>query len=154
MMAGWPLRVILLPGVLLALAASDSVDARRYPAPSPPQPRATAVITIDYPEPGSIFPPEITPPAFLWRDGAKGVAFWRIDVSFGDGPAAIHATSKGERLRIGKIDTDCVADTNQPPSLTPPLSAAHAWTPDPVTWQAIKRHSVLCRRHRNNHRIS
>ena len=49
----------------------------------------------------------------------KASAFWRIDVSFGDGPAAIHATSKGERLRIGKIDPDCVADTNEPPRLTP-----------------------------------
>jgi len=41
-------------------------------------------------------------------------------------------------MRIGKLDPDCVADTNQPP----PQLAAHSWTPDPVTWQAIKRHSV------------
>ena len=102
-------------------------------APSPP-----AAITIDYPGQGSIFPPEITPPTFLWRDSAKGVALWRIDVSFGAAAATIHATSKGERRRIGKLDPDCVADTNQPP----PQLAAHSWTPDPVTWQAIKRHSV------------
>ena len=102
-------------------------------SPSPP-----ASITIDYPEQGSLFPPEITPPTFLWRDSAKGVALWRIDVSFGAGEATIHATSKGERMRIGTVDTDCVADTNQPP----PQLAAHSWTPDPVTWQAIKRHSV------------
>jgi len=101
-----------------------------------------AAITIDYPEPGSIFPPEITPPTFLWRDRAKGVSSWRIDVSFGDGAAAIHATSKGERPRIGAIDPDCVADTNEPPSLSPQLAAAHSWTPDPATWQTIKRHSV------------
>jgi Tfp pilus assembly protein PilF len=102
-------------------------------APSPP-----ASIAIDYPEEGSIFPPEITPPTFLWRDGAKGVAWWRIDISFGAGAATIHATSKGERMRIGKLDPDCVADTNQPP----PRLAAHSWTPDPAIWQAIKRHSV------------
>ena len=119
---------IVLSGLLIALAAG---------APNPP-----AAITIDYPQEGSIFPPEITPPTFLWRDSAKGVALWRIDVSFGDGAAAIHATSKGERLRIGKIDPDCVADTNEPPKLTPELAAAHSWTPDPATWQAIKRHSV------------
>ena len=111
---------ILLLGLLLA-------------APSPP-----AKIAIDYPEEGSIFPPEITPPTFLWRDSGKGVSFWRIDVSFGAGPATIHATSKGERPRIGKLDPDCVADTNQPP----PRLAAHSWTPDAVTWQAIKRRSV------------
>jgi tetratricopeptide (TPR) repeat protein len=102
-------------------------------APSP-----AASIAIDYPVEGSIFPPEITPPAFLWRDSAKGVALWRIDVSFGAGAATVHATSKGERMSIGTVDPDCVADTNQPP----PQLAAHSWTPDAVTWQAIKRHSV------------
>jgi tetratricopeptide (TPR) repeat protein len=111
---------IFLLGLLLAV-------------PSPPAP-----IAIDYPEEGSVFPPEITPPTFLWRDRAKGVALWRIDVSFAAGAAAIHATSKGERMRIGQIDPDCVADTNQPP----PQLAAHSWTPDLVTWQAIKRQSV------------
>src|ERR1035438_168276 len=135
-MAGMPLiaglspRVILLPGLLLALAAGASKGPE------------AAAIAIDYPEEGSIFPPEITPPAFLWRDGGQGATFWRIDVSFGASPAAIHATSKGERLRIGRIDPDCVAATNEPPRLTPRLAAAHAWTPDAVTWQAIKRHSV------------
>jgi len=116
---------ILLPGLLLAAMAAG--------APGPP-----AAIAIDYPGEGSIFPPEITPPTFLWRDTAKGVALWRIDVSFGAGPATIHATSKGERMRIGRLDPDCVADTNEPP----PRLAAHSWTPDPATWQAIKRHSV------------
>jgi hypothetical protein len=101
-----------------------------------------AAITIDYPEDGSIFPPEITAPTFLWRDAAKGIAFWRIDVGFGGGPATIHATSLGERLRIGKLDPDCVAETNRPPTLTPILASAHSWTPDPVTWQSIKRQSI------------
>src|SRR5664279_4505932 len=126
------MRKILLPGLLMALAASASDGVEGRPA----------AIAIDYPEEGSIFPPEITPPTFLWRDGGKSAVFWRIDVSFGDGPATLHATSRGERLRIGRIDPDCVADTNQPPKLTPQLAAAHSWTPGLVTWQAIKRHSV------------
>jgi len=120
---------IFLLGLLLAPAAG---------APSPP----AASIAIDYPEEGSIFPPEITPPTFLWHDGAKGAAWWRIDVSFGAGAAAIHATSKGERMRIGRIDPDCVADTNEPPRLSTQLAEAHSWTPDVATWQTIKRHSV------------
>jgi tetratricopeptide (TPR) repeat protein len=144
MMAGSSPRVVLLPCLLLALAAgaSDGVEASQSQAASPPHPSPTAAITIDYPEEGSIFPPEITPPTFLWRDSGKGVASWQIDVSFGDQAPSIHATSRGERLRIGSIDPDCVADTNQPPQLTPQLAAAHSWTPDPVAWQAIKRHSV------------
>jgi tetratricopeptide (TPR) repeat protein len=135
-MAGPPPRAILLPCLLVALAAgaSDGVDAGKTPS--------AAAITIDYPEDGSLFPPEITPPTFLWRDAAKGVTFWRIDVSFGGGPAAIHATSKGERMRSGAIDPDCIALTNELPRLTPEQAAAHTWTPDPATWQAIKRRSV------------
>ena len=127
-------RAILLPSLLIALmaSASDSVETRPNPA----------AITVDYPRDGSIFPPEITPPAFLWHDSAKSVSSWRIDVSFGPGAAPIHAISKGERLRIGKIDPDCVGPTNEPPRLTPELAAAHSWTPDAATWQSIKRHSV------------
>jgi tetratricopeptide (TPR) repeat protein len=129
--------MILLPVLLLAGAGR-----RGGQTATPPAAGAAAKITIDYPEDGSIFPPEITPPTFLWRDGGKGAAFWRIDVSFGNGAAAIHATSRGERLRIGRIDPDCVADTNEPPKLTPQLAAAHTWTPDPAAWQAIKRQTV------------
>ena len=99
-------------------------------------------LVVDYPEDGSIFPPEITPPTFLWRDSAGAAAEWRIDIAFADGSPAIHTTSAGERLRIGKIDPDCVADTNEPPKLTAQQAAAHTWIPSPAMWAAIKQHSV------------
>ena len=73
-------------------------------------------ISIDYPEDGSIFPPGITPPTFLWRDAAG--TSWSIDISFADNSAPIHATSKGERMQLGPIDPDCVTDSNSPPKLT------------------------------------
>src|SRR5450759_516684 len=128
-MVGMSPRVVLLPCLLLALAAgaSDGVEVRESQAARPPLARTVVAITIDYPEEGSIFPPEITPPTFLWRDGGKGVALWRIDVSFGDGAAAIHTSSQGEHIRLGRIDPDCVADTNAPPKLTPQMAAAHSW---------------------------
>jgi tetratricopeptide (TPR) repeat protein len=103
---------------------------------------APGSITIDYPGDGSIFPPEITAPTFLWRDPAKAATAWRIDIAFGGAPAALHIVSRGPRLRIGKIDPDCVAVTNQPPRLTPLQAAAHTWTPDTATWDAIKKRSV------------
>jgi tetratricopeptide (TPR) repeat protein len=101
-----------------------------------------AAIAIDYPEDGSVFPPEIAPPTFLWRDGASAATLWRIDVSFADGSPSLHATSRGPRLRIGKIDPDCISETNQLPHLTSQQAAAHTWTPDAVFWASIKRHSV------------
>ena len=48
-----------------------------------------ALITIDYPAEKSIFPPEITPPTFLWRDPIESNTTWQIDVTFADHSAAI-----------------------------------------------------------------
>ena len=102
----------------------------------------SAVILIDYPEEGSIFPPEITPPTFLWRDESLSAQTWHIDISFADHSPAIHAVSTGPPPSIGKIDPNCVADTNQPPKLTAEQAAAHTWTPEPPLWAAMKKHSV------------
>jgi len=111
----------------LALAAQDA-------------PKTLLPISIDYPESGSIFPPGITPPTFLWRDAAG--TSWSIDITFGDKSAPIHATSKGERMHLGLIDPDAVADSNQPPKLTTRQAATWIWTPDANTWSTIQAHSV------------
>jgi hypothetical protein len=97
-----------------------------------------ASVAIDYPADGSILPPEITPPTFLWRDPAAGVTTWRIDVDFGGGGAGIRATSTGERPRLGEADPRCYAGTNEPPRQV----EAHNWQPDAATWDAIKKRSV------------
>ena len=100
-----------------------------------------AAITVDYPANGSIFPPEITPPTFIWHDESNAAAAWTIDVSFSDGSPAIHFQSQEARLRIGEIDPRCVSPSNEPPALTPRLATAHTWTPTAEAWQAIKLHS-------------
>jgi tetratricopeptide (TPR) repeat protein len=105
-------------------------------------PHAKAPITVDYPQDGSIFPPDIIPPTFIWRDADSSAKSWRIEITFADGSAPIHATSQGEPIRIGKIDPRCVSDTNKPPALTPEQAAAHTWVPDVKTWDFIKLHSV------------
>jgi hypothetical protein len=110
------------------------------PSSTPYDPNLAA-IAIDYPEEGSIFPPEITPPTFLWRDASDSASAWTIDVAFTDGSAGIRAKSVGERLRIGEIDPRCVSASNELPKLTPQQVAARTWIPDAATWEAIKRHS-------------
>jgi tetratricopeptide (TPR) repeat protein len=96
-------------------------------------------ISIDYPLDGSIFPPGITPPTFLWRDAAA--VSWHIDVTFSDGGPPIHVLAKGERLRVGEIDRECISSTNELPKLTPQQAASWTWTPDSTTWTAIQAHS-------------
>jgi tetratricopeptide (TPR) repeat protein len=101
-----------------------------------------ASIQIDYPENGSIFPPEITAPLFIWRDGSAA-ATWRVEMVFADGTKPVRAFSKGEPIKIGEIDPRCVSSTNQLPSLTPEQAAAHTWKPDEETWKLIKLHTSV-----------
>ncbi len=102
--------------------------------------RSLLSISIDYPEDGSIFPPGITPPTFLWRDAAG--TSWSIDISFVGNTPPIHVYSKGERMHIGAIDPDCVSNSEDLPKLTPRLAATWTWTPDAATWAAIQSHST------------
>ena len=102
----------------------------------------TATIAIDYPGEGSIFPPEITPPTFLFRDSSGRASRWRVDIDFGGRAPAIQVESKGERLRVGEIDPRCVSPNNELPKLTPEQASAHTWMPDAAIWAAIKKQSV------------
>ena len=102
--------------------------------------QALSSISIDYPEDGSIFPPGITPPTFLWRDAAG--TSWAIDVSFADKAPAIHILTKGEGMRIGIVDPDCIENPEDQPKLTARQAAAWTWTPDAATWAAIQSHST------------
>ncbi|RPI22434.1 MAG: hypothetical protein EHM61_22305, partial [Acidobacteria bacterium] len=99
-------------------------------------------ITIDYPADGSIFPPEITSPTFLWRDPAETATVWTIEATFSDRRQPLKVQSSGDRLLIGDIDPRCIAPTNELPNLTPEQAAAHTWKPDRNTWAAIKRRTV------------
>jgi tetratricopeptide (TPR) repeat protein len=99
-------------------------------------------VTVDYPEEGSVFPPEIAAPTFLWRDAAENARAWLIEVTFADGSPAIRVESAGERLRIGEIDPRSVSSSNDLPRLTPQQAAGRTWVPDSAVWSEIKKHSV------------
>jgi tetratricopeptide (TPR) repeat protein len=129
--------VWLLP---LTRSASASVDQSGAAPASQSSAQAKAPVSIDYPEDGSIFPPGITPPTFIWRDASA--TSWRISISFGDKAPAIRAISRGERMKIGPIDPDCISNTNKPPSLTPQQAESWTWTPDAAAWNAIQLHST------------
>ncbi|MFY9854279.1 MAG: hypothetical protein WAK26_10440, partial [Terracidiphilus sp.] len=152
------LSAVIVAGAVVALlgwfaeyqssVSAGLVLAQSLPAPplgaasstnqATPQP---ALITVDYPEDGSIFPREITPPTFLWHDASTGASTWTIVVDFDDGSPGLHVSSAGERMRIGEIDPRCVSPSNEAPTLTPLQATAHTWKPDAVTWETIKLRS-------------
>ncbi len=142
------LKLLGLLILLVGIVAETAALAVREPAPPTLQLQsagggaALASITVDYPEDGSIFPPEMTPPTFIWHDDAKSAATWLIEVEFAGGSAGISARSSGARLKVGEIDARCVAETNEPPRLTPREATARSWTPDVDTWSEIKKRSM------------
>jgi Flp pilus assembly protein TadD len=99
-------------------------------------------VVIDYPQDGSIFPPEITPPTFIWRDEVESANRWRIEIRFSDGATSVHVESTGAPINIGEIDERCISARNELPKLSPEQAAAHTWIPDRKTWERIKQHSV------------
>ena len=131
--------VFFFPLAILSVAAiwTASVVATQD-APLRAEP---AAIAIDYPSQDSIFPPEITPPTFIWHDASAAIG-WRIDIGFADGSPAIRVQSKGDPPDIGEIDIACISKTNEVPKLTPEQAAAHTWRPDDATWKTIKSHSL------------
>jgi tetratricopeptide (TPR) repeat protein len=113
-------------------AAADGGDAHEAP-------KGAAQILIDFPEPGSIFPPDITPPTFLWHESTGGATAWRVEVRFaGHGPK-IKEPAAGEKPQVGEVDATLVGYV--PPTLTPEQQAQHTWKPSAQLWEQIKRHS-------------
>ncbi len=124
-------------GLRWAGSASGTAAHSFQPDSSPP-----AQITVIYPLDGSIFPPEITAPTFLWRDSSVTATRWLIEVGAAAGRFVAQFESRGERPRVGEIDPRCISETNQPPRLAPEEAAARSWKPDAGAWAAIKEHSA------------
>lgn len=97
-----------------------------------------AKIVIDYPLEGSVFPPEITPPTFLWHDPAETAKRWEIEASFAGQKDKIRVESPGEHMKRGEIDPRA----GEGMELTPEQAATRTWEPDTATWEKIKRQSV------------
>ncbi|MBN1307656.1 MAG: tetratricopeptide repeat protein [Chitinispirillaceae bacterium] len=99
-----------------------------------------APLTIDYPFEGSIFPPEIMAPEFLWHDTAAGVEMWMAAVRFKAGSARIYSLLDGNPPVAVPLDSECIRDNNryEEPAY---WKSARAWMPESVLWDIIKKKS-------------
>ena len=119
--------------MMLCAAAISSSSVMEDAAGTPP-----AKITIDYPLEGSVFPPEITPPEFLWHDPSQTATRWVIEVSFIGQHEPMRIESAGEHFQAGKLDPDAGPGLE----LTSEQASTRTWHPDAATWEKIKRLSV------------
>ena len=120
---------ILIGGATLLRSAGQ----QQAPIHVPP-----ADIAIDYPLNGSVFPPDISSPTFLWRDSSEAAQRWIVEVSFADRSSGIRLEAAGEHLQMGEIDPEVSGAV----PLTPEQTATRTWKPDADTWAKIKRGSV------------
>lgn len=90
-------------------------------------------IQIDYPLDKSVFPPEITPPTFLWRDESMAKQ-WNVEIRSSHSKT-IDLKVPGDWMTLGPIDPEA----GPGPQLTPQQQKTHVWKPDPATWDRIKR---------------
>ena len=102
---------------------------------------AVPSLKIDYPLPGSIFPPDFAAPTFLWRDTNPLASAWNVDISFSNGAPGLHLQAHGERMKLGEIDRRTISPNNQLPQLTQQQAASRTWRPDDETWSVIKERS-------------
>jgi len=127
---------ILSMGTLLVMAAS-----RQDPGASPGSDASRlAAITIDYPIEGSIFPPEITPPTFLWRDDTSAKR-WLIEVTFADHANGIRVEVSGYTPELNEIDPRAGSGKGLV-ELTARELATRSWKPHAATWEMIKTRSL------------
>jgi Flp pilus assembly protein TadD len=96
-------------------------------------------IVVDFPEEGSVFPRDISPPTFLWRDASPAAASWLIEVVFAERGPHVKVWSPGVKLQVGEIDANIPGFV--PPTLTPQEADSHTWKPDAKTWATIVKHS-------------
>ena len=139
------MKIVCAPAFVAATLAAASVFFFGWSgfsrASGADQSSPQSKITINYPIEGSVFPPEITSPTFLWTDPSNRAMHWQAEVIFADHSAGIRLDVTGERLQRGEIDPAVVAD-GELSQLTPEQAAMHTWRPDAPTWTQIKRHSV------------
>lgn len=101
-----------------------------------------ARLTIDYPQDGSLFPPEMVPLTFLWHDSDAQADTWLFDIALAGGAKHLRVWVPGNPPEAGPIDPACISETNELYQPTEYQASARSWTPGGEVWAAIRRDSV------------
>ena len=128
--------LVAVGSVVMAIGSAAVNGSETAPAAGAP-----AKLTIDYPLNGSIFPPEITAPTFLWHEDTSVATRWVVEVRFADHTPPMQFNAAGEHQTMGQIDPEAGTGDQVVP-LTPEELAMRTWKPDEAAWKTIKQHSV------------
>lgn len=125
---------IVIVAIVTAVAALLMCGAAFSPSSGTtlqnPSPSQALPIKIDYPLEDSVFPPEITPPTFLWHDANESSKRWVLEISFAGVSTPLRINAPGDLLQRGQSDPDAGPDL----ALTLEQATTHTWKPDIATW--------------------
>ncbi|MCK6554579.1 tetratricopeptide repeat protein [Candidatus Binatia bacterium] len=96
---------VLLAGLVAGLfmvLRDDLPDAQDILTSSPSG--AAGRLTVTYPLDGTLFPPEIVAPTFVWDDRSAGVDRWFVVTQFGDGEPPFMFSASERRWRPSEQD--------------------------------------------------
>ncbi|MBL7218672.1 MAG: tetratricopeptide repeat protein [Phycisphaerae bacterium] len=96
-------------------------------------------IDVVYPIDGSIFPPDLVAPTFLWRDKDSEANHWSIEVAGEQGSEPLRFYCEGDPPPPGEIDKRCISETNEIYIPYIKDGPVHSWTPNDKTWKRIQQ---------------
>jgi type IV pilus biogenesis/stability protein PilW len=140
-LAAGPAQALTQDKVVIDLAdgrAWTAVDAAalgrafRSLASAPP---ATVAVKIDYPAPGTLFPPDMVAPTALFHDPDPAARLWLVEIAIDGENGHIFVLTDGRRT-APEIDprAGTHADEFQEPEYA---RTAKAWTPSPEIWALL-----------------
>ena len=158
------LEISVLPCLCLVLLAACGGDepyraggqaAREHPllgramesvpreVPALPTPDGgLAALTVDYPEDGSVFPPEFVAPTLLWHDESEAADTWWVHIDFSaPGVEHLDVLVPGAPPPQGTIDPEAIGKNNEVYRPTAYQASARSWTPSEALWTTIKARS-------------
>ena len=136
---GWPAADLLIVDIAAAPALSlpqkDALLLALKRARSVPRPGPN--LSIDYPFPGSLFPPDMVAPTFLYHDPAAAAKAWLLDIGVADEPGHIYVLTDGRRPEP-EYDPRCGSpgDVYSEPEVR---RSAKDWTPDADVWGRLTK---------------
>ena len=134
------MRHALTPLLLVALLAGGGCgdESRPGPCPSDPSEGAASLAILD-PLDGSVYPPDFTPPTFLWAVSEADTDRYAIDVAFADG-SVLQRVVDAEPPAAARVDERALGGTNEV-YLPSNAERLRAWTPEAHDWAEIQRRS-------------
>jgi len=120
-------------------------DYVKAPSMFRPASDAPQNILIDVPVNNTIYPPDMIPPQFKWRDNNPAATIWRIEIIRSAKSKPIRIWASGDKLQVGELDTTLSGYVQ--PTLTPEEQQMHVWRPDQRIWDEIRKDSAGSQAH-------